>query len=501
MTAFLEKLKSLTRATDSRRSSPFGSERATQRWLQNLPGSSDYDKHHALVEGLERYNGDTRGDALNRIKVLRLLEDTGLTFQASIVDQYLKNQGASDTARQTLWRECHLFWDQLAVAYLTFLGLALRGGEAKKLSPLSTEIAVRSLRYFSLSMRWEYLRGRRPGETAWRRLHKIYRMAEIAGVLLDEVEIEGINTSCAREYVMTLLFDLANPYAFGPGEVQLVLEILNNILELPVPESGLRHDMHSHMVDLAASSGPERIEDRWVPGSRLRYLDLRGVLLELEQRASQAHDASQSALCRKLARVIGRAGANRSGPRKPRFGEVRAVFGTDAVLKIFAPYRGIVPNTEFIALRDESSKGVGFVLSEEHELPLGRLLAIDREEGQGAWQLLAVRWVAEEENQWLLGTEILSKYPKRVDIEWEDGDLGKDTSVALFLPLASVSKGAVSNLLMPRAAYTSGRELLLRQDDGLGYRLKLGGVIETHDSWLRVGFDVLTREAASTHSA
>lgn len=496
MIALLQKIKSLVKGADSQRESPFASPKTTQKWLQRLPTSSDYDAHHALVEGLERYNGDMRGDAYKRVKALELMEAAGLPLQARLVAQYLKGHGGNDTFRQTLWRECYLFWDQLAIAYVHFLNQVLKNDrDPGKLASLYVPIAIKSLRYFSLGMRWEYLRGRRPSESAWRRLHKIYRAAENAEVAFNEAEIEGGKSSCAHEYVMTLLYDLANPYAFGPAEIQLALQILDNLKNLPVPESGLRHGRHSHMVDLSAASGPERLDERWVPGGRLRYLDMRGVLDELEMRAGREGDVLVSGIYKKLAKVIGREGSSRGGLRKPRFGEVRAVFGIDSILKIYASLHGIVPKTELITLRDESSKGIGFVLDEAPNLEMGSLLAVDREEGQGAWQLLAVRWTAAEDGQWQLGTEVLSKYPKRVELEWQT-ESGKQTAVALFLPLASASQGATSNLLMPQAAYQPARELLLRQDDGTCYRLRLGGVVETHEPWLRVGFDVLSREAA-----
>lgn len=497
MIGLIEKIKSLAGGKDRQDGAPFVSVKTTQRWLGSLPESSDYDNHHALVEGLERYNGDTRGDAHHRIKVLAMIEEAGLPLQARLVDQYLKSHERNDASRQTLWRECHLFWDQLTVAYLPFLNMALRSNAVpESLVPLAPQIAVKSLRYFSLGMRWEYLRGRRPGESAWRRLHKIYRALESAGLVLDAVKVEGKETNCAREYVMALLFDLANPYAFDPGEIQVALELLDSLQELPVPESGLRHGRHSHMVDLTATGGPERINDRWVPGGRLRYLDFHGVMQEFEQRASREPGTPRATVCKKLAKVIERAGISRSGPRKPRFGEMRVVFGAEAVLKIFSAPLGFVPNTEFITLRDESSKGIGFVLHEERELPPGSLLAVERDEGHGAWQLLAARWLSDEGIQWLLGTEVLSKYPKRVEIEWEADHSGKQTAVALFLPLASASQGATSNLLLPQEAYAAGRELLLRQEDGTRYRLRLGEAIEAHESLLRVGFDVLSRDAA-----
>lgn len=500
MNGFIEKISSLVQGCYRWREAPFASEGAARKWLQHLPGSSDYEAHHALVEGLERYNGDTRGDLFNRIRVLRAVEETGLPLQARMVGHYLQSQSSNESARQALWRECHLFWDQLAVAYQTFLNAVQRDGGAGKVSSLSPEIIVKSLRYFSLGMRWGYLRGRRPGESSWRRLHKIYRMAEISNVALGEVEVEGGKTSCAREYVMTLLFDLANPYTFGPEEIPAVLKILDGLQRLPVPETALRRDRHSHMVDLAASSGPEKIENRWMPGGRMRYLDLQSVQHELEQKASQAQDTARGLLCAKLANVIGREGVSRRSARKPRSGEVRAVFGTDSALKMFAPgqdQQENMPKPELVKLRDESSKGLGFVLKEDRLLPTGSLMSIERDDG-GGWKLLAVRWMGGEDGQWLLGAEILSKYPRQVEIEWENGEAESETATAFFLTLASTSQAVSSNLLLPRAAYSSGRILLLCQDDGTRYRLKLGGIIEIHDAWLRVGFDVVSRDAAET---
>lgn len=496
MFGLFEKIKSLVDAYGRQQAAPFASAKTTHRWLRSLPDSSDYDTHHALVEGLERYNGDTRGDALKRLKALKVIEEAGLPLQARLVGQYLKSHERNDPSRQNLWRECHLFWDQLTVAYLPFLNSVLTGNaESEKLAAFVPQIAVKTLRYFSLCMRWEYLRGRRPAESAWRRLHKIYRALESGGLVLDGVKVEGVESNAAREYVLTLLYDLANPYAFSPAEIELALQLLDHLLELPVPESGLRHGRHSHMVDLTATAGPERIDDRWVPGGRLRYVDFHVVMDELERCAAGESDPARIAVCKKLSKVIERAGSSRRGPRNPRFGEMRVVFGVEEIIAAFSPAPGRARNPEFITLRDESSKGIGFVLHEERALVPGSLLAVNREEGQAAWQLLAARWQATEGGQWLLGTEVLSKYPKRVDIEWEEADTGKRSAEALFLPLASASQGGTSNLMLPKHAYLNGRELLLRQDDGTRYRLKLGEVVETHEAWLRVGFDVLSREA------
>lgn len=454
--------------------------------------------HHALVEGLERFNGGARGDAPNRIKMLRVLEGTGVPLQAGIVSQYLNGQNMPESAKKSLWRECHLFWDQLAVAYLSFLKPALGGAENGKLESWSTEIAVKSLRYSALTMRWEYFRGGRPGESAWLRLHKIYRMAEMAGVALVDIEIEGRQTNCVQEYVRALLFDLANMHSFNLGESRLVMELLDSIEALPVPEIGLEHGRHTHMIDLSATHGAKAIVDRWVPGSRLRYLELQDVLDELERRANTAQNEQESTMCKRLTKIISRTGTNRDGPRQQDTGEVQAVFGVDSVIKVFSPYLGMVLNRETLVLRDEGSEGLGFVMDVERQVSPGCLLAVNSDKGgSGNWKLFAVRWTKEDGGQWLLGAESLSQHPKRVNIEWETENDTKETQEAIFLPLAGTKQGMASNLLLPHTAYVLGRVVSLT-DTGMKYRLKLGEIIETHESWLRVGFDVLSLETTRT---
>lgn len=491
-----QRIRALTGSTGWSQPKPFTSVRTTQRWLDNLPNLSEYELHHALVEGLERFNGDVRGDALKRIKMLQIMEETGLSMQAGIVVEYINTPESNQHGRQVLWREAHLFWSQMATAYLQFLKLVLRGEEKDRLKPWSTEIILKNLRYAALSIRWEHFRGQRPAELAWRRLHRVYRMAEIAGVALSEFELEGRMTSCAREYVLALLFDLANPHVFQPREVQNIVDILEGLGTLPVPEIGLRRDRHSHMIDLSTSLGAEAIEDRWVPGKRLRYLELRGTVSELESRVLNAPDAQTGLMCKQIARIVGRVGARRDSVRKPVAGEVGVAAGMQAVVEAMQAGADGDTRLERWKLRDESREGLGFVLPQGREMPVGRLLVVSRLSGEKHWQLLAVRWVREEGGESLLGAESLSKHPKLVEVSWQSGQTETNTLPAIFLPLTNTSHGAASNLLIPQASYEKGRTVVLRDEEVL-YRLSLGEVVESHEAWVRVGFDVLAREKAT----
>ena len=113
---------------------------------------------------------------------------------------------------------------------------------------------------------------------------------------------------------------------------------------------------------------------------------------------------------------------------------------------------------------------------------------------ESVWQVLAVRWNRDEEGQCHVGTERLTRHPKLVHLSDDNDEAessGKEIKV-LFLPMSDSAHG-VSNLLIPAAAYREGKHVVLR-DGEVVYRLRLGGALETHESWVRVGMDVLTRE-------
>lgn len=490
---FFRRVLGLSRVRGGAQTTMLTSARTTQRWLDKLPKLSGYEMHHALVEGLERFNGDTRGDTLKRIKVLKVMEETGLPMQAEIVAEYVNTPDSNHSGRQTLWREAQLFWNQMATAYLQFLKLVLKGKEKARIRHWSTEIILGNLRYVALAMRWEYYRGQRPAELYWQRLHRIYRVAEIAGVALREIKVEDRVSSCAREYALALLFDLANPHVFQPREVHTMAGILEGLEALPVPEIGLRRDRHSHMIDLTATRGAEKIEDRWVPGKRLRYLDLQGVVGELEMLAAESEEIQITLMCKQLARTIGRAGARRDSARIQTSGELFVVVGVDAVVSAMRTGQSGTAAMERWALRDESREGLGLIAPLARESPQGQLLVASRPLHETSWQLLVVRWVRQEGGQSLIGAESLSKHPKLVEIGWQSENVELASAKAIFLPLANTAQGTTSNLLLPAGVYEYKRTVTLR-DDGVAYQLMLMQVVERHGDWLRVGFDVLARE-------
>jgi len=252
--------------------------------------------------------------------------------------------------------------------------------------------------------------------------------------------------------------------------------------------------VHTHLVDLSLSEGACMLDDEWVQGRRLRYFALRPLVDHLKS-LDQDLEADKG-LTRQMASLIERGGIRRNRQRTHRFGRVWVAAGMDNILTalVNADTARVRPALDPWMLRDESTEGMGFALPEAPALPHGRLVAVSWDPAENVWQLLAIRWNREEDGQYLVGTQRLSRHPKRVEICFESDVPGgaQDKTWALFLPMTHTEQG-VSNLLMPQTHYRLGASLMLRDGDIL-YRLRLGEVQESHEGWLRVGMDVLGRE-------
>lgn len=495
MTDLFDMLTTIARRRRTPAGSPFASQKSTERWLRTLPTESDYDTHHALVEGLERFNAENVAASLVRMKVLCTIEAAGLPVQNRIVEQYVRNQSSFRLARQALWRESWIFWSLMAEAWLTMLKQAYRGAATEALKPYIAEMGARALRYAGLTMRWDFHQSRVPVSSAWRRVHKLYRLLERDDKVRQTVKFNGRATDCAREYTLVVLLGLVHPLGYRPQDIESIAQILEGYAPLPVPMHRPDRAEHTHKVDLSGAEGAQVLDSQeWAQGRRLRYFGLRPLIGHLQ--ALEKADSEASGLPRQMASLIERGGNPRLRQRTCRFGEMWTVSGMDGILAALAQPGGKAarPQLESWTLRDESPEGMGFVLPATSALPHGRLVAVSWDPADNAWQLLAIRWHRDEADQMLVGTQRLSRHPKRVEIHADPAVPGAplDKTWALFLPLPQPEQG-MSHLLLPQSHYRFGASLMLVDGDML-YRLRLGEVQESHEGWLRVAMEVVSRE-------
>jgi hypothetical protein len=416
-------------------------------------------------------------------------------LQTRIVEQYVRNQASFKLAKQALWRESKMFWSQMAAAYLDLLKQAYKGQAQQALYPWIMQITVRTLRYAGLSMRWEYHQTQPPKGLTWRRLHKIYRVVEQSGSAQAPLWLNGMQTSCAREYSLILLMGLVHPLGYRAHEIEKIARLFEEFKNLPLPQADLDHETHTHVVDLSLSERLYPLDGQWVPGKRLRYLALQPLVDHLRLLDS-GQEGGASSLSYQLAGMIERGGVCRDRPRTYRFGRVWVASGMDNILAALASPDSVTarPALEPWMLRDESAEGMGFKLADKQVPPHGRLIAVSWNPAEGAWQLLAIRWNHNAGGQCTVGAQRLSRHSKPVQVFQKDG-AGDDIQPgiqALFLPMSNTEQG-LSNLLIPQSIYRPGVILSLREGE-LIYRMRLGEVVESHEGWVRVGLDVLGRE-------
>jgi hypothetical protein len=257
-----------------------------------------------------------------------------------------------------------------------------------------------------------------------------------------------------------------------------------------------QRDVHTHGVDLSLGEGACVLDNDWVQGRRLRYFALTPLVDYLKAFEQAAPAEADNGLTRQVASLIERGGIRRNRQRTNRFGRVWVAAGMERILSALAHPDSAKarPALEPWMLRDESTEGMGFALSEANALPHGRLVAVSWDPSENVWQLLAIRWNREEDGQHLVGTQRLSRHPKRVEIYLETDEAGgaQEKTWAVFLPMTHTEQG-VSNLLIPQTHYRPGASLMLRDGD-VAYRLRLGEVQESHEGWLRVSMEVVGRE-------
>lgn len=477
--------------------SPFATRKSAVRWLQTLSQQSDYDTHHGVVEGLERFNGETTAATDERLSALMVLEEAGLPLQAKLVEQYVHNQASFKLAKKALWRESHMFWSQLALAYLTFFKHIFRDPGRHELQYRVADIAVRALRYAGLAMRWEYHQGQLPCGTAWCRLDKIYRLAERGGYANTPLALGGGTTHCAREFALIHLMGMVHPVGYRAQEIESIARLFQAHPDLPLPVEKLDLAVHTHAVDLSDNEGLFALEGQWVPGKRLRYMalgSLQDYLKNIDSGVNPAQmtEPGMANLGQQLASMIERGGVRRAGARTSRFGRVWVATGMDSIMAVLTQSGDLAagrPALEPWMMRDESETGMGFTLDSHHDLPLGRLIAVSWDPSESVWQMLAVRWKRNENGKNHIGTQRLTRHPKLVYLS---GEGGNEEIKVLFLPMSDNTQG-VSNLLIPASVYSPGKQVVLRDGEVI-YRLRLGEALETHESWLRVGMHVLARE-------
>jgi hypothetical protein len=171
--------------------------------------------------------------------------------------------------------------------------------------------------------------------------------------------------------------------------------------------------------------------------------------------------------------------------------------------------KGVAPvvTHERWVMENESEKGYGATINAQSDdwVRLGKLVGL-KPERRGHWNVAVIRRMTHvSPTQIYVGMEVLADAPVALMLRASHHQPTGYTidgvdAVDVVLPKPCLyihgdkEMGQPETLLIESAEYASGRELWFNAK-GTAYNLRLKEVIERGDDWLRVGFQVLSRQA------
>jgi hypothetical protein len=495
---------------------------ATKRLIGALPLQDEYEAHHMIVKVLNLFNSSTEPLNRERLQILFRLDESCQGLQDGLSRQYLKNTRSLKHAEKVLWKEIFALNWHLAHAYQAFLRqLVTHRGESEFSNDLPV-IATRAMHYFGTEVKWRYFHQEEMESNMWRRLHKIYLIAESENFAGERITLaDGSMTTCGDEYLQILLLDLLTPTSLKSVEIEVLDHMLNKWSAQIALDRVADAAYHTHRIDFSAGAGASRLIGAGEGGDKVRYFSIKGVLESLNKvvdglRAGELpekHDLPFDCRLLKCVDLLeqvtilwSRGTALRILPRDKYRRPVEVASGFEALKLKLMPGAEMIDeisgNPEYWALVNESERGVGLKIdSPTSESPsVGNLVGIRDLGGNDRWEIGVVRWLtATDDGRMAAGVEKLSFSPRLVELKSVENPLiepgleanAAPSAEALFLPRVD-EHGMASSLIFPSHLFSAGR-LLDLYDSSVIYRVRLSSVVEQNTEWTMAKFDILGR--------
>lgn len=382
-------------------------------------------------------------------------------------------------------------WQRLAASYLACFDLAESDPKhkdfAKRWLP---QLCVRSIRAHAQWLKWCQLRYGPVEPALWQHMGAAYLAAVEGGWAQRQVPAFGESrpaSSPLDEYLKALVFSVAAVDHLKPLETELA-EKLAARFAASVSLSAEAGPDSVFWIDPARPMAPARLARTPRPSASLRYFGMTGALPGVTELAGMARKGELPdgldlggqfppkmlvPVLLHLARYWAAKPPARVHPRHAVRSATRSVIG-------FAHIHGQLTGKGNTAvsweIEDVSRGGFGVraVLSEEDDLRLGMLLAL-QPEGGANWLVGIIRRINREgEARGRLGIETLSSAPVALEIDLA----GRMTNVLLLDPLEA---GATVRLALPQFGYEEAVRLSLRHA-GKAAELDPMGLLESAES-------------------
>lgn len=263
----------------------FTASASCKRWIESLPLTNIQQAQQALTVQI-RALAAAQLPALERLKILEILKEATIFVQDEAAKRYAGKPLPLDANEAEAWNNGIALWQETGRNYQLCLQ-AYREGDIS-IAPHAALICMRCLRYLGHTMS-DYYRvySQAPG-MMWHALHELYAFAEQHGFarirVQDSFAQRDPDSSCAENYIQTLLMRLANPFSLSVRQMSFTQRWLEKWATLvglanqPLAPSPIP----SLAVDLGGTSGAVLANDL-TPQPNLRYLDLEQLSKTLRQ--------------------------------------------------------------------------------------------------------------------------------------------------------------------------------------------------------------------------
>lgn len=243
---------------------PLSDLKSASHWLKELAVRDAYTAQQEITQAIVDFNDGTNFASQQRLKILMQMDEAAQPMQASLCQQYLHNPRMSRIIESRLWNAIELFSIKMMQAYHAFIMDYVANPSTSKLAARMPLITARALHYFSTAAKWHYFRYEPLDRKMWRNLHNLYRFAEF-----EEFEREKLTlyahedyqreTTCADEYLRTLMLNALHPGSLTPKQIEMADRWLQSWSESLSIERGFDSESHVFQIKFDEDRGARRI--------------------------------------------------------------------------------------------------------------------------------------------------------------------------------------------------------------------------------------------------
>lgn len=255
---------------------PMTDVQSATRWMQELPLGDLYAANERLVKALHEYNAQKQAATKDRIGALLTLDEGAQEILRGLNEQYLLNPRMSRAVESRLWNAVFAYYEEILHAYHALVMDYVANPGGSRVRPQLPLILARTIHYLGLDAKWCYFRYERVNPKLWKRLHKLYHLAEYEEIEGQPLVLYGTEAgqevSIVQRYLRILMLDVVNNGTLMPRQIDLIDRWLAGFVRELTLEKTFKPARHTYYVDLEEAHGARRVR-RLEPTDSKRYWD------------------------------------------------------------------------------------------------------------------------------------------------------------------------------------------------------------------------------------